>query len=220
MKKFKAKKKKNLILRTIKIYIIIFIVTVITTALIIEKLEERIEPLVYELAQVYSINLLNTLIAKTTREEILEKNYVNSDFYSYKVDEEGYITLFEVNSILINNITTNISTALQKELIDTSEKFISIPIGEVFLVEYFSDFGPTYKYGIIPIGYGVIDYETKFTSVGVNQTNFQVFLNVKADMKIVNPLYEKDFTVEKKVILLDTVIGGKVPNGLQLNTNN
>lgn len=216
MKKIK-KRKKNRFINTLGVYILVLIATTLATSYFVEKLEQEIEPLVFELSQVYSINLLNSLISKTTKEEIIDRNYTYSDFYTYVVDNDGYITLFEVNSLLINNITTNINNSLQKELIDTTEKIISIPIGEVFFVEYFSDFGPTYKYGIIPIGYASVTYETKFTSIGINQSNFQVFLNVKADMKIVNPLYEKDFTVEQKVVLLDTIIGGKVPSSAILN---
>ncbi|MFV0519744.1 MAG: sporulation protein YunB [Lachnospirales bacterium] len=212
MKKNKAFHKKKY-KGTLTLYFTTLLITTILTSYIIDKIEKKIEPLIYELARVYSINLLNTLSSEIINDEIISKNYNSTDFYTYKTDEEGYITLFEVNSILINEIATKMNVSLQKELIDSTEKIISIPIGEVFFVEYFSDFGPTYKYGIIPIGYASIDYDTTFVSIGVNQTNFQVYLNIEADMKIVNPLYEKEFTVDKKVVLLDTMISGKVPEG-------
>ncbi len=198
-------------------YVLLLVLTTATTSKIISSFETLIEPLVYELAQVYSINLLTTIVDDIIREELIEENYKTSDFYNFQIDKDGYITVFEVNNLLINHLTTKISNSLQSSLIDTTEKVISIPIGEVLFVEYFSDIGPVYKYGIIPIGYGKVNYETVFESIGVNQTNFKVFLDISVSMKIVNPLYEKDFVVEKQVILLDTMISGKVPSGMILD---
>ncbi len=208
------KKNKGRFYKLIVIYLIVLIITTTATSKVIESFENLIEPLVYELAQVYSINLLTTLVDEIIEETLIEENYKTSDFYNFQLDKDGYITVFEVNNLLINDLTTKISNLLQEQLIDTSEKVISIPIGEVLFVEYFSDIGPSYKYGIIPIGYGKVEYETVFESIGVNQTNFKVCLDIGVSMKIVNPLYEKEFEVQKTVVLLDAMISGKVPAGI------
>ncbi len=218
MKRKRYKKKsKHKFAKLFITYMIILATTTYATSKVIQSFETLIEPLVYELAQIYSINLLTTLVDDIIEKELIEEEYKTSDFYNFQIDKEGYITVFEVNNLLINDLTTKISNSLQSKLIDTSEKIISIPIGEVLFVEYFSDIGPSYKYGIIPIGYGKVKYETVFDSIGVNQTNFKVFLNISVSMKIVNPLYEKDFVVEKDVILLDAMISGKVPTGMILD---
>ncbi|MFV0439991.1 MAG: sporulation protein YunB [Lachnospirales bacterium] len=216
-RKLKIKSRKRKIIKKVfVIYLIILSVTIFATSKIIDAFEEKIQPLVFELARVYSLNLLNNLIADIIEEEVVSKNYTSENFYSYEIDNEGYITVFEINNLLINDITTKISNSLQEKLIDTTETVITVPIGEILFVEYFSNVGPSYKYGLIPIGYGNVDYDTEFNSIGINQSNFKVYLRVNAGMKIVNPLYEKEFTISKEVVLLDTMISGKVPNGVLL----
>ena len=56
-----------------------------------------------------------------------------------------------------------------------------------------------------------VDYETAFSSVGINQINYKIWLAVHLELRIVNPLYREDITLERKIMLADLVFSGKVP---------
>ena len=56
-----------------------------------------------------------------------------------------------------------------------------------------------------------VDYETAFSSVGINQINYNIWLAVHLELRIVNPLYREDITLERKIMLADLVFSGRVP---------
>ena len=64
---------------------------------------------------------------------------------------------------------------------------------------------------LLPMGAVRVDYETAFSSVGINQINYKIWLAVHLELRIVNPLYREDITLERKIMLADLVFSGKVP---------
>ena len=64
---------------------------------------------------------------------------------------------------------------------------------------------------VIPMGAVRVDYETAFSSVDINQIKYKIWLAVHLELRIVNPLYREDITLERKIMLADLVFSGKVP---------
>ena len=64
----------------------------------------------------------------------------------------------------------------------------------------------------MPMGAVKVDYETAFSSVGINQINYKIWLSVKMELRIVNPLYQEELTLSRKIMLADLVFSGRVPN--------
>ena len=62
-------------------------------------------------------------------------------------------------------------------------------------------------------GSAYVDYDTSFESAGINQTNFKIWINVMINVRIVNPLVSKSVEVQRKIMLIDTVIKGDIPMG-------
>ena len=55
------------------------------------------------------------------------------------------------------------------------------------------------------------DYETSVESAGIGQVNFKVCPVVKTDMTIVSPLMDKRISIMRKLMLVNTVFSGEVP---------
>lgn len=55
-----------------------------------------------------------------------------------------------------------------------------------------------------------VDYETAFLGRH-QQINYKIWLAVHLELRIVNPLYQEDITLERKIMLADLVFSGKVP---------
>ena len=75
----------------------------------------------------------------------------------------------------------------------------------------FSNTGPSIPFYLKPMGLASVDYETSFTAEGINQINFKIWINVAMDIKIVNPLRSETMSVSRKIMLVDTIINGTVP---------
>ena len=61
------------------------------------------------------------------------------------------------------------------------------------------------------MGAATVAYETSFSSAGINQINFKIWIDVSMEIKIVSPLWQQTMTVARKIMLVDTVISGTVP---------
>jgi len=74
-----------------------------------------------------------------------------------------------------------------------------------------AQFGPHFSFSLAPIGNALVDYESSFTAVGINQTHFAVWLTVESTVRIINPVQSSEIIVNRTVSLVDTIISGEVP---------
>ena len=100
---------------------------------------------------------------------------------------------------------------ITKGMEQIADEYINIPLGVITGIEVFSNIGPNIPFYIKPMGIASVDYETSFSAEGINQTNFKIWLNIAMDIKIVNPLRSETISVSRKIMLVDTVINGTVP---------
>ena len=90
---------------------------------------------------------------------------------------------------------------------------IQIPIGVFSGIPMLSQIDFKIPVNITSIGDAKVDYETSLTSAGVNQVSYQVWLNIECDVSIVSPVFSKNVNIKRKLLLVNTVFNGKVPNG-------
>ena len=64
----------------------------------------------------------------------------------------------------------------------------------------------------MPAGDTTVDYETEFTSAGINQTNYKIWLTVNITISLVNPIYDRNISMNRKIMLADTIIKGDLPS--------
>jgi hypothetical protein len=65
---------------------------------------------------------------------------------------------------------------------------------------------------MLPTGNALVNYESRFGAVGINQAHFEVWLTVVSTIRIINPVQSSTVTVIREVSLVDTVISGVVPD--------
>ncbi len=162
---------------------------------------------VIEISHIQSKATANTIIDTAVQNTIKELNITSSDFFIEKQQNDNV----SVNTILINSFCSTVSTAITKGMEQIAEEYITIPLGVITGLEIFSNTGPSIPFSLKPMGIASVDYETSFTAEGINQINFKIWLNVAMDIKIVNPLRSETISVTRKIMLVDTIINGTVP---------
>ena len=118
---------------------------------------------------------------------------------------------YKANTALINQFCTDISICATNELQKYPKEMIRIPIGAASGFSLLANKGPSIPFTLQPISAVKTDYQTEFVSVGINQINYKIWLNLSMDMKVVNPLYQETITLSRKIMLCDLVFSGKVP---------
>ena len=70
----------------------------------------------------------------------------------------------------------------------------------------------------MPSKEALVNYNTEFNSVGINQSNFKIWIDINTTVRIINPLQKKEIEFNRKVMIVDTVINGVVPeNYMNIN---
>lgn len=182
------------------------------------QFENEVLPTAIKVSQKYATNIISQEINKSVETIISDLNLHTQDFFNKNIDKDTNKTYLDVDTILINNVCAKVSNELSKNLRNISDTKIDLPMGIFSGISAFSELGPSFTVYLSSIGDATVDYETNFQSVGINQINFQVYLNINCSVSIINPMYKKDIEVKRKLMLVNTVFNGEVPN-TYLNTS-
>ncbi len=186
--------------------------------LFILQFENEVLPTAIKVSQKYATNIISQEINKSVEKTITSLRLHTNDFFNKNVNKDTNKTYLDVDTILINNVCAKVSDELSKNLKNINDTKIDLPIGVFSGISAFSEFGPPFTVSLSSIGDAIVDYETNFQSVGINQINFQVYLNISCSISIINPMYKKDIDVSRKLMLVNTIFDGEVPK-TYLNTS-
>lgn len=168
-------------------------------------------PVATEICSKYATTEINKEISKSADNVIKKMEIQTSDFTEEITNTDT--DHINVNSLLINSVTNQITAEISNNLNILSDKKINIPIGLFSGVPLFSRLGFNMPIHIVSMGDAKADYETLLTSAGVNQVSYQIWLNIECNVTVVSPVLGKNICVKRKLMLVNTIFNGKVPQG-------
>ncbi|CEI73965.1 MULTISPECIES: sporulation protein YunB [Romboutsia] len=201
--------KNSFIKKPLIIFLIISILSILIGSFI--YVDKNLRPTITVLAETKAIELANRSINKAVGDIVKDKiNY--SDLMNTNMDSQGKITMIQANTIMMNQIASDVALEIQEELKKVKSTTAYIPIGTALKSPILAKYGPQIKVSIEPIGTVSVDFETKFESSGINQTRHTIYLQVKTQVRVVIPLTTSTKEVKAKVPICETIIVGDVPN--------
>ncbi len=120
--------------------------------------------------------------------------------------------IFSANTPLINQYCTQLSNMLTQDLKLLEKEKIAVPIGSITGLSILANTGPNIHFSLMPIDIVNVDYETDLDSAGINQMHFRIWIDISTEVRIISPFYNNSFPVTRKVMLMDMVFSGQVPN--------
>ena len=194
--------------RIIATFIMIFIMSILIGSFI--YVDNSLRPTITVLAETKALELANRSINKAVGDKVKEKiNY--SDLVYTKLDSQGKISMIQSNTIMMNQIASDVALEIQNELKQVKTTTSYIPIGTAFNSPILARYGPHLKVSIEPIGTVSVDFKTSFESAGINQTRHTIYLEAKTQVKVVIPLTTSTKEVKVKIPICETIIVGEVP---------
>ena len=181
---------------------------VLVFAVFLAAFDKTVLPVAVEAVDMRTRNRVNEAMQTAVKEVVEDMGVTSADFYQN--NKEG-VDGFSVDTMLINDVCAKVAVRVSDELSAVGKDKVAVPLGSLFGVSALANEGPTYTVTVMPIGNALVDYDTTFKSVGINQVNFQVWLNISTTVKIVNPLQRDEIDVSRKLSLVNTVITGEVP---------
>jgi sporulation protein YunB len=167
---------------------------------------------VRELAQAQVVNATSDLINDAIDRQIEAGDIQYDRIVYFEKDLDGGITALKTNMSEVNSLKTNTLNIINDEILALDQSDIGIPIGSIFLPEFFSGRGSTIPVQIIAIRNSDGYFESHFTQAGINQTLHRLNMCVVVDVSILVLGRAESFTVSSEVVVAETIIIGDVPD--------
>lgn len=168
-------------------------------------------PMIFEYAKSYSKSFLLNTANRAVIEIINEENITYNKISRVSRNETGQITGIEIDTEKINLLKSKIASRISEIAEQTEFHDLKIPLGTFLKNEYTTGFGPkiTMRMQISP--YVSVDFESKFTDAGINQTLHQILIRIDGSATMLLLGTYCTGSVSTSAIAAQTVIVGEIP---------
>lgn len=174
-------------------------------------LRGKYQDVIRDLARTQVMNstsdLTNDAIARQMADGIIQYDRI----VYFEKDLDGRITALKTNMSEVNRLKTDILNIINDEILALDTSDIGIPLGSLFLPEFFSGKGPSIPVHILSIRNSDAVFTSNFSHAGINQTLHQLTMEVSVDVSVLVLAKTESFTVTSEVVVAETVIVGEVP---------
>ena len=134
---------------------------------------------------------------------------VQGDYYTYRTDADGTITAVSVDTERVGQVSSLVLEHMMDG--DDGQVELDIPLETLFGVNFLPGLKLPLPVRILVLTTSDVNYHNELMSAAINQSKYQLYLNVKMDLDILVPWEHQTETVGTNVLLAETVIVGKVP---------
>lgn len=124
--------------------------------------------------------------------------------------EDGSLQSLSVNAAAMNQVKSEVALAVQ-EALSGNHCEAGVPLGTLLGSALLHGRGPSLPLRVTADGNVQVDYESTFSSAGVNQTCHRIILTVQVQAFTYVPGASGRVEEETSVVLSETVIVGQVP---------
>ncbi len=172
----------------------------------------RYYPVIRSLAETQVKNTASDLINDAIAKQIAQGSIKYDRMVYFEKDLDGRITAMKTNIGEINRLKTDVLNIINDEVLSADESSLGVPLGSLFLPEFFSGKGPGLPVRILAIRNSEADFYSQFTEAGINQTLHQLNMEVFLDVTVLALGATSDFTISSHMVVAETVIVGAVPD--------
>ena len=190
--------------------ILIFLLALTLSCFVI--LRGKYRPVIRSLAETQVKNATSDLTNDAIAKQIAAGNIAYDRIVYFEKDLNGRITALKTNIGEINRLKTDILNIINDEILALDTSDIGIPLGSLFLPEFFSGKGPVIPVHILSIRNSDAVFASDFSQAGINQTLHRVNMEVSIDVAVLVLGQASSFTITSEVVVAETVIVGEVPD--------
>ena len=193
-----------------RILAILLLLTVLLTVAFF-LLRSRYRDVIRDLAQTQVKNSTSDLTNDAIAKQIAAGDIQYDRIVFFEKDLNGRITALKTNMSEVNRLKTDILNIINDEILALDTSDIGIPLGSLFLPEFFSGKGAAIPVHILSIRNSDANFASHFSQAGINQTLHQLIMEVSVDVAVLVLGETSSFTVNSEVVVAETVIVGEVP---------
>lgn len=176
------------------------------------SLRSKYRLVIGDLAQTSVKNATSDLANDAVAQQIENGNIRYDRIVYFEKDINGRITALKTNIGEVNHLKTDILNIINGRILALDAADIGIPIGSLFLPEFFSGKGPAIPVHILAIRNSDATFSSNFIQAGINQTLHQLVMEVNVEAAVLVLGETSTFQVSSQIVVAETVIVGEVPN--------
>lgn len=190
----------------------LLLLLIVAACILFLMFRSRYREVVQSLAQTQVKNttsdLTNDAIAKQIANGVIQYDRL----VYFEKDLDGRITALKTNIGEVNRLKTDILNIINDEILALDTADLGIPLGSIFLPEFFAGKGPAIPVHILAIRNSDAVFTSNFSQAGINQTLHQLNMIVNVDVSVLVLGQTSSFSLNSEVVVAETVIVGEVPN--------
>ena len=190
--------------------ILVFLVALTLSCFVL--LRGKYRSVIRSLAETQVKNATSDLTNDAIAKQIAAGNIAYDRIVYFEKDLNGRITALKTNIGEINRLKTDILNIINDEILALDTSDIGIPLGSLFLPEFFSGKGPVIPVHILSIRNSDAVFASDFSQAGINQTLHRLNMQVSIDVAVLVLGQASSFTITSEVVVAETVIVGEVPD--------
>lgn len=187
-------------------------VALLVAGTVIALLEAKLRPVVAEIAAAQAQNTMTAVIENAVTADLAARQVGYSDLIVIQRDEGGAITALTTDMARMNLLRSELTAAVLEALEGVDVSDVQVPLGSLFDLEPLWAKGPALKAKAMTVGTVRAEFDSQFTSAGVNQTLHRIWLEVDVPMTLLLPGGEVEASLHTRLCVAETVIVGKVPD--------
>lgn len=179
----------------------------------IKVLEARLRPVLEEAARTQAENQMAAVVEQAAAEELAALQRADApSLVSVERDAGGAITALTTDTAELNLLRTRLVDAVLEELEGVEVSAIRVPLGSLLDSELIWARGPSIQARAMSVGTISAEFDSDFTSAGVNQTLYRIWLDISVPLTVMLPGGGVQVELNSRLCVSETVIVGSVPS--------
>ncbi len=178
----------------------------------ITRLIHRWQPVLQAMAEMQADALATDILADTMRDVLVETGIQSEDLVTYYYNPSGEVFAYSIDTVTIEKLAALANTKMGDFLEEKKEFELDIPLGRVTNNPLLAAMGPDIPIQVRVVGNPGVDYGRSFESVGINEINHRIWIDMELLIQVTTPLLTDVITAEMQFTLIDQTLSGEVPS--------
>lgn len=196
--------------RGLPLWVLTWLVAAAVMCAAVRLTECALRPVLAAAARYQVRSQVTAAVEQWAARDLQERGVDYSDFVTITRNEAGEITALSADMARLNLLRAELSAHLLERLED-SQLELTIPVGSLLPIEPTWARGPELHLRALALGTASAEFESEFTSAGINQTRHRLWLELSVPVTVLLPGGGEELTVDSRLCVAETVIVGQVP---------
>lgn len=196
--------------RGLPLWVLTWLVAAAVMCAAVRLTECALRPVLAAAARYQVRSQVTAAVEQWAARDLQERGVDYSDFVTITRNETGEITALSADMARLNLLRAELSAHLLERLED-SQLELTVPVGSLLPLEPTWARGPELHLRALALGTASAEFESEFTSAGINQTRHRLWLELSVPVTVLLPGGGEELTVDSRLCVAETVIVGRVP---------